>query len=331
MEINLSHGGGGRETAKLIEEIFLPHFKNEYGDATRDAAVLQTRGRVVFTSDSFVVDPLFFRGGDIGRLAVCGTVNDMLTSGAVPKYLSASFILEEGLSTEDLERVACSMEEAAHEAGVFIVTGDTKVVEGKGRLFINTAGIGELTGSPVAPDAPVDFSNAKTGDKLIITGCLGSHHACILSARMGIKNEIQSDVSPLCAIVSRLRAEKIPLHGMRDVTRGGLATVLCELSKQYGFGAFIYEASLPVLPAVGGLCSILGLDPLYMSNEGVMLIAVPSTHSEAAVRVIRQERYGNNAAIIGEIAVNGVVTLKTKIGGNRMLTPLIGESLPRVC
>ena len=324
MKINRNHGGGGRETKKLIEEIFLPYFKNGLGDATRDAAVLQTGGRIAFTSDSFVVDPLFFRGGDIGRLAVCGTVNDLLTSGASPKYLSASFILEEGLDTEDLRMAVNSMAVAARESGVFIVTGDTKVVEGNGRLFINTAGIGEIYGSPV------DFSDAGTSDVLIVTGCLGSHHACIVSARMGINNNIKSDVSPLCLIVSRLLEEKIPLHGMRDVTRGGLATVLCELSGQYGFGALIYEVNLPVFEAVSGLCSILGLDPLYMGNEGVMLIAVPGKHAETAIQIIKQERYGENAVIIGEVTTNGVI-LRTKIGGNRILTSLMGESIPRIC
>jgi hydrogenase expression/formation protein HypE len=322
--ITLNHGSGGRETQRLIEEIFLPHFTNELGDATRDAAVLSVGGRLAFTTDSFVVDPVFFRGGDIGRLAVCGTVNDLLTSGATPKYLSTAFVLETGLALDDLSKIVRSMALAAAEAGVLIVTGDTKVVEGNGRVFINTAGIGEIAGNAV------DFADAKAGDKLIVTNCLGSHHACILSARMGIENEIASDAAPLTAIVSRLTAENIPLHGMRDVTRGGLATVLCELAGQYGFGILVHEENLPVAKSVRGLCDILGLDPLHMGNEGVMLLAAPNTFADEALRLIRSEKYGENASVIGEVTESGVV-LRTKVGGNRILAPLIGEGLPRIC
>ncbi len=325
MTINMNHGSGGRETSKLIEEIFLKHFGSHQGNGTHDAAVLDTKGKLAFTCDGFVVKPLFFLGGDIGRLAVCGTVNDLLTTGAVPKYLSASFILEEGLDTNDLDKIVKSMAETAKEAGVCVVAGDTKVVEGNGGIYISTSGVGEL-----ACEA-VDFRSAKPSDALIVTGFLGEHHACIMSARMGIENGIASDVAPLCEIVSKLREAKISLHGMRDITRGGLATVLWEVAKQQKLSAVIDEKNLPISRQVKGLCSILGLDALYMGNEGNMLMAVPHEQAEHAIEIIRAAAYGKNAAQIGTLQDGSGVILTTKIGGKRNIGPLSGESLPRIC
>jgi len=337
--ITMTHGHGGAETAALIESIFMPHFQNPYGSTARDAALLpcyapESAGvkpadaanpAMAFTTDSFVVKPLFFPGGDIGRLAVSGTVNDLLTAGAVPAFLSAAFILEEGLPVSDIQKIAASMAKTAAEAGVHIVTGDTKVVEGTGGLYINTAGVGYLSGPPV------DFANAGPGCALLVTGALGSHHACILSQRMDIINDIESDAAPLTGIVSALRQAGVPLLGMRDVTRGGLATVLNEISTQYGLRAEIQEALLPVTPSVEGLCGILGLDPLYMGNEGNMLIAVDDAQADKALTIIRAQLYGTQAAQIGRLTEGKGVTLQTKIGGRRQLPPLRGESLPRIC
>lgn len=327
MKITMNHGSGGRETSLLIEEIFLNAFGYNAGNGTSDAAALNVSGKIAFTSDSFVVEPLFFNGGDIGRLAVCGTVNDLLTTGAVPKYLSASFILEEGLDTGILRKIAESMAETAKEAGVLIVTGDTKVVEEKGRggLFISTSGIGEIKCEAIT------FASASVGDAIIITGNLGEHHTCITSARMGLQNEIKTDAAPLCAIVSRLLAASVPIHGMRDITRGGLATVLWEISKQHNIGAVIDENTLPVSEQVAGFCSILGLDPLYMGNEGNMLLIVPQEWSNEALELIRLSPYGQNAALIGTLNADKGVYMRTKIGGNRVINPLSGESLPRIC
>ncbi len=326
MKINASHGSGGRDTAWLVREIFEKSYGNKVLACMEDAAVLSVTGEVAFTTDSFVVQPLFFPGGDIGRLAVCGTVNDLLTAGSAPKYLTASFILEEGLETDTLKRVADSMAQTAAEAGVTIVAGDTKVVEGNGGMFINTAGIGFITGRPLRS------ADIQTGDAIVLTGTLGDHHACILSRRMEIENPIQSDAAPLCEIVQALQSNGIEIHAMRDITRGGLATVLNELAAACGCRAELWEKSLPVSEAVAGLCGVLGLDPLYMGNEGKMLIVLPWEQYEKALKVIQTARYGENAVLVGKFEEGkpGVV-LKTKIGGARTVAPLIGEGLPRIC
>jgi hydrogenase expression/formation protein HypE len=287
---------------------------------------LPTGGKIAFTTDTFVVRPLFFPGGDIGRLSVCGTVNDLLTSGAVPKYISAAFVLEEGLEMDELEDVIASMQKTAEEAGVSIVTGDTKVVEGEGGLFINTAGIGDAM-----LRSPIRFHDAVPGDQLIVTGTLGDHHACIMSKRMGITNQIISDAAPLGSLLDILYANQIPLHGIRDITRGGLATCLHEILTVHKLGAVIHESAIPVNPDVAGLCQILGLDPLYMANEGKMLIAIPNQYSEKAVSLLQQCPYGQHTAIIGEIRAEPGLTLHTRLGASRRLLPLIGESLPRIC
>ncbi len=325
MKINLSHGNGGVETSKLIDELFMKHFKNEKNVGSEDAAVLDVNGKIAYTTDSFVVKPIFFQGGDIGKLAICGTVNDLLTRGAVPKYLSASFILEEGLDICDLEKIVKSMEEAAKEAEVFIVTGDTKVIDGKGGIYINTSGIGELN------KPPISVKDVKETDIIIITGNLGDHHGTIISSRIGIENDIYSDVAPLNEIVFNLIKGNIDIHCMRDVTRGGLATVTNEISKISSKEINLFEKKLPVSEKINGLCKILGLDPLYMGNEGKMLIIVSKEHGEKALSIIRESKYGENAAIVGEVSKGSNVILNTRLGGRRIILPLAGEGLPRIC
>ena len=326
MKITLAHGNGGEEMSALIESVFMKHFQNEYV-LMEDSAVLPFSGRqLAFTTDSFVVKPLFFPGGDIGRLAVCGTVNDLLTTGGKPLYLSASFIIEENMDTVALDKVALSMREAADEAGVLIVTGDTKVIEGSGGLYINTAGVGEA--------GTASFRSVGEGDAILVSGSLGDHHACILSQRMEIQNTIQSDAAPLVEMVRALVQAGIPLHGLRDITRGGLATVLNEAATIASLPAEINEEALPVSDAVRGFCQILGLDPLYMGNEGKMLVVVPAQYADKTLELLRKSRYGEGANIIGRFscrAHNVFVMLNTKIGGQRIIPPLTGEGLPRIC
>jgi hydrogenase expression/formation protein HypE len=326
MKIEMAHGGGGVETGELIRSIFARHFTNEYLDPMGDAAVLpMPAGKIAMTTDAFVVKPLFFPGGDIGRLAVCGTVNDLLMAGAVPMYLTASFAIEEGMETERLDAIARSMREAADEAEVKIVAGDTKVVEGNGGLIITTAGVGVIDGDPVS------IAGARPGDALILSGFLGDHHAAILSSRMGIENGITSDDAPLTEMVFALRRAGIPIHAMRDVTRGGLATILNEIAAASGCQIEVEKALLPVNRSVRGLCEILGLDPLYMGNEGKLVAAVPEQCAEAALDLIRKSRYGERAARIGTVQAGKGVTLVTELGGRRILPPLTGEGLPRIC
>lgn len=328
MIITSAHGSGGKMMNELIRDIFEKHFSNEILSRMEDAAVLPSPGgKIAFTTDSFVVSPLFFPGGDIGKLSVCGTVNDLLMRGAVPKYLTAGFILEEGLDTDVLERVAASMQAAAREAGVMIVAGDTKVIEGKGGLYINTAGIGA-----VETDLDISVQNARAGDAVIISGDMGSHHACILSARMNIQNGIQSDCAPLNEMVAALLNSGIEIHTMRDITRGGLGTVLYEIA--HGSGVRIALSSdVPLADTqVSGFCDILGLDPLYMGNEGKFALVLPKKDAVLAVELLRACKYGAQARIIGE-ASDGApgVTIKTRSGATRLVEPLPGEGLPRIC
>lgn len=325
MTITMAHGSGGRETSALIREVFETSYGNPVLARMEDAAVLPAGERIALTTDSFVVQPLFFPGGDIGRLAVCGTVNDLLTSGAEPRYLTAGFILEEGLPVETLRTVARSMAETAAEAGVSIVAGDTKVVEGRGGMYINTAGVGILRGDAFTARA------IRPGDALLLSGTLGEHHACILSQRMEINNDIRSDAAPLTGMVRSLLEERIGVRAIRDITRGGLATVLNELCEAAGCALELMEESLPVLPSVAGFCGVLGLDPLYMGNEGKMAFAVPWEEREAALSVLRLAPYGDQATIVGRFAEGKGVTLRTRIGGLRRIPPLSGEGLPRIC
>ena len=292
-----------------------------------DAALLPAEsGRIALTTDSFVVTPLFFRGGDIGRLAVAGTVNDLLMRGATPRYLTAAFIIETGTDTDTLDRIACSMAATAREAGVLIVAGDTKVVEGSGQVFINTTGVGFV------PDGvEVSASRAQAGDVVLLSGTLGDHHAALLSARMGIENQIESDAAPLTAMVQALLSAGIHLHAMRDVTRGGLGTVLAEIAEASSVQIELEEDALPMTPAVKSFCGLLGLSPLYMGNEGKLIALLPAEEAEPALEIVRSSPYGENATVIGTVTAGEGVTLRTALGGIRRIGPLVGEGLPRIC
>lgn len=325
MKIDMSYGSGGKQTSNLINDIFLKHFDNKILNKLEDAAVLDIKGRIAYTTDSFVVTPLFFNGGDIGKLAVCGTVNDLSMMGAIPKYLTAGFIIEEGAEIETIDKIAHSMELAAKEARVKIVAGDTKVIDGNGGIYINTSGIGEIILKGVS------ISHCQKGDVIILSGNLGEHHAAIMSNRMGIENKIMSDCAPLTSIVKNLFDNNINVHCMRDITRGGLATVLNEISSSSLCSVEIYEASLPMSSEVRGFCDILGLDPLYMANEGKMLAVVPQNQAEKALASIRKSKYGKNAQIIGKVVDGTGVNMTTILGGNRIIDILYGEGLPRIC
>lgn len=325
MKIDMSYGSGGKQTGNLINEVFLKHFDNTILNKLEDSAVLNVSGKIAYTTDSFVVTPMFFPGGDIGKLAVCGTVNDLSMMGAIPKYLTAGFIIEEGADIETLEKIVASMALAAKEAKVKIVAGDTKVIEGKGGVYINTSGIGELV------KGGVSISNCRVGDVIILSGYLGEHHAAIMSKRMEIENSIQSDCAPLTGIVKKLVAENISIRCMRDVTRGGLATVLNEVAANSHCGVEIQETALPVSEEVRGFCDILGLDPLYMANEGKMIAVVPARQAKKALEAIRSCKYGKNAAIIGTITEGKGVVMTTALMGTRRIDVLYGEGLPRIC
>ena len=327
MKIELKHGSGGEETGKLIHGIFKKYFTNPILDRMEDGAVLpRMEGNPVFTSDSFVVEPLFFPGGDIGKLSVCGTVNDIASMGAKPLYLTASFILETGLDMDVLETAVRSMAETAKEANVFIVAGDTKVVEGKGGLFINTAGIGERPSGSV-----ISASAMESGDGVILTGTMGDHHGTILAERLHMKTNLRSDCAPLNGLVENLLGEGLSIHTIRDITRGGLATVADELAASSGKSMELMEENIPVSPEVRGLSGILGLDPLTMGNEGKMIIALPMEETEKALSLLRRNSYGKNAALVGRITEGEGVHLITAYGGRRKLLPLRGEGLPRIC
>ncbi len=326
MKITLAHGSGGKSTTELINKIFAKHFSNPVLDRMEDSAVLEGAKRIAFTTDSFVVTPLVFKGGDIGHMAVCGTVNDLLMRGAVPKYLTCGFIIEEGMDTELLEQIVKSMACTAKESGVIIVAGDTKVVNGNGGLYINTSGIGF-----VEEKTDISCYNLKDGDSIIVSGNLGDHHATILSARMNIENTIKSDCAPLGEIVQMLMDNNIEIHCMRDVTRGGLGTVLNELADASSCEITIYEDKLPVDPQVESFCKILGLNPLHMGNEGKMVVAVPSSQQNKALEIIKSCKYGKDAEIIGKVSQGNGVTMITKIGGRRTVSELFGEGLPRIC
>jgi hydrogenase expression/formation protein HypE len=327
MKIELRHGSGGEETGRLIHGIFEKYFSNPILDRMEDGAVLPVmEGHPVFTSDSFVVEPLFFPGGDIGRLSICGTVNDLASMGARPLYLTASFILETGLDTEILEKVVSSMAATAKEAGVSIVAGDTKVIEGKGGLYINTAGIGERR-----KDLSISASAMEAGDAVLLTGTMGDHHATILTERLHMKTDLQSDCAPLNGLVQRLLSAGLTIHTIRDITRGGLATVAGELAASSGKAMDLWEEKIPVSSEVKGLAGILGLDPLTMGNEGKMIIVLPEKEADRALSLLHEDSHGKNAAMAGTIREGTGVTLITSFGGRRRLLPLRGEGLPRIC
>lgn len=328
MKITLTHGSGGRATSELIHSVFAKHFSNPVLDKMEDSAVVPGNAKIAMTTDSFVVTPLFFSGGDIGRLSVCGTVNDLAMSGAVPMYLTCGFILEEGVESETLEKIVESMAKTAAEAHVKIVAGDTKVVEGKGGLFINTAGVGFIT-----HDTVISSASCRQGDVVLVSGNLGDHHATILSARMNITNSIKSDCAPLSGITAALMGSGIRVKAMRDVTRGGLATVLNEFASASGCCIRLNEEQLPVSEQVRGFCGLLGLDPLYMGNEGKMIAVVAKEDADRALQCMKNSPYGENAAIIGEVVAGeaGTVLLRTEVGGTRVIPELYDEGLPRIC
>ena len=327
-KITMAHGSGGRATNDLIREIFARQFKNSVLDAMEDAAVVPGSGRIAFTTDSFVVDPVEFPGGDIGRLSVCGTVNDLLMRGAVPKYLTCGFVLQEGLDMELLRRVAVSLAETAKEAGVQIVAGDTKVIEGNGGLLINTAGVGF-----VPEDVCISAANCRAGDAILVSGNLGDHHAALLSKRMGISNTITSDCAPLTRMVHALLAEGIRVHCLRDITRGGLGTVLKELAEASQVTMVLDEEKLPVDAQVRDFCGLMGLDPLYMGNEGKLVAFVAPEDAIRACEIMSGCDYGKNSTIIGTVTdeTPGSAYVNTSIGGKRVLDVLFGEGLPRIC
>lgn len=332
--ILLAHGGGGKLTQMLIERVFLPAFANPALEILHDGAVLEIGGmRLAFTTDSFVVSPIFFPGGDIGCLAVHGTVNDLAMCGARPLALSAGFILEEGFPMEDLCRVVESMREAAARAGVPIVTGDTKVVDrGKGDgIFINTTGIGLIPhGIHISP------RRARPGDLILINGAIAIHGIAIMSVREGLEFEttILSDTAPLHELVARiLEAGGDKVHVLRDPTRGGIASALNEIAAKARVGIVLNEASIPIWEEVKGACEILGLDPLYVANEGKCLAIVARDKAEEVLEAMRSHPLGREAAIIGEVVEEhpGQVILRSRIGGTRVVEMLSGEQLPRIC
>ena len=332
--IVMGHGSGGLMTNELIKNVFLPHFNNPALLAGNDFAEIPGKhtGRLVVSTDAHIVSPLFFPGGNIGQLAVAGTINDIAVSGGTPLCLTASFIIEEGFKITDLEKIVASMAETAHEAGVPIIAGDTKVVE-KGKadgLFISTSGV-----ASVNANMNISGSNAQPGDAVIISGTLGDHGLAVLTARgeLGLTANIQSDVAPLNHLIADILNTSSSIHVLRDPTRGGVATTLNEISHQSGVGITIDESSLPINSDVSSACELLGFDPLYVANEGKLIIIVPEECKDRILNVVRSTRYGDNAAVIGRVTSEnpGRVTLSTRIGGTRLLGMLSGEMLPRIC
>lgn len=330
--ILLDHGSGGRASRRLMEEVLLPHLRNDVLERMDDAAVLSVGGaRVAFTTDSYVVDPIFFPGGDIGMLAVHGTINDLAMSGARPIALSAGLILEEGLPIADLERIVASMAKAAAHAGVSIVTGDTKVVArgAADKLFINTAGIG------VVPDG-VDISghHGRPGDLVIVSGPIAEHGVAILSTRAGLSfaSSCRSDTAPLAGLVAAMIAVCPGIHSLRDPTRGGLAATLNELASQSAVRIDVNEIAIPISEAASNACEILGIDPLHLANEGILVALVPEQDAPGVLDAMRSHEYARRAAIIGRV-VEGepIVVMKTPIGGKRIVSVPSGQPLPRIC
>jgi hydrogenase expression/formation protein HypE len=329
--ILLAHGSGGKLMHDLIES-FLPELANPLLEKFEDSAVFEVSGRLAFTTDSYTVNPIFFPGGDIGKLAVCGTVNDLSMSGARPLYLSLAFIIEEGLPISDLKKIMASIREATDEAGVKIVTGDTKVVGrgGADRLFINTAGVGTV---PEGVD--ISAANARPGDKVILSGSIGDHGIAVLSQREGLRfhTPVPSDCAPLNGLVADMLAASARIRCLRDPTRGGLAVTLNDFAKRSKAGIAIEEGAVPVAPAVLAACELLGLDPLYIANEGKLAAVVPPEDAGAVLAAMKKNRYGHDAVIIGEVVARhpGRVVMKTSLGASRIVDMPVGELLPRIC
>ncbi len=332
-EIVLAHGGGGKLSRQLIDKVVLPQFRNELLEPLHDGAIFSVADqRLAFTTDSFVVSPIFFPGGDIGSLSIHGTINDLAMCGARPLYLSASFILEEGLPMEDFWRIVQSMHAAADAAGVKLVTGDTKVVDrGKAdKIFINTSGVG------LVPDGVnIDPTRAQVGDKIIVSGAIAVHGIAIMSVREGLEfeTEIASDTAPLSSLVDAMLATKIDIHVLRDPTRGGITSALTEIAQSAKVGMLLDEARIPISEEVKGACEILGLDPLYVANEGKLLALVVAQDVDLVLSAMKSHPLGQQAAVIGEVTSDhpGFVMMKTRIGGIRVVDMLSGEQLPRIC
>jgi hydrogenase expression/formation protein HypE len=332
-EIVLAHGSGGKLSHQLIQKMVLPQFRNDLLAPLHDGAILQLPGaRVAFSTDSYVVSPLFFPGGDIGKLAIHGTVNDLAMCGARPQYLSVAFILEEGLPMQDFWRILQSMRAAADKAGVMLVTGDTKVVDrGKAdKIFINTSGVGII---PEGVD--IHPARARVGDKIIISGSIAVHGIAIMSVREGLEfeTEIASDTAPLNGLVDAILSASRNVHVLRDPTRGGVSSTLTEIAQTAGVGMHLDESQIPISEEVRGACEILGLDPLYVANEGKLLAIVPAADANNVLLTMQANELGREAAIIGEVTGEhpGFVTMRTRVGGTRVVDMLSGEQLPRIC
>ena len=337
-KVTLAHGGGGKAMRDLVDDVFISAFKNDFLAPLEDQARFDLKSlakhgdRLAFTTDSYVVDPLFFPGGDIGKLAVCGTINDLVVGGAKPLYLSCSVIIEEGVEVELLRKIAVSMATTAEEAGVKIVTGDTKVVDRGAcdKLFINTSGIG------IIPDGlSLGADQAKPGDAVLVNGFLGDHGATILNARgdMALTTPIESDCASLNGLVAAILIAAPAVRFFRDATRGGLATVLNEIALASNVGIEIFEDRTPLRDEVRGFCEILGLDPLYLANEGKLVCIVPNEHADAALNAMQQHKLGKRAALIGHVKESkpGRVVMQTVFGGQRIVDMLVGDQLPRIC
>jgi hydrogenase expression/formation protein HypE len=329
--ILLAHGSGGKLMHDLIQS-FMPRLNNHILEKMDDSAVFDISGKVAFTTDSYIVNPIFFPGGDIGKLAVCGTVNDLSMSGAKPLYLSLAFIIEEGLPVADLKKIVESIAATANEAGVKIVTGDTKVVDkgGADKLFINTAGIG------IVPEGVnISAANAQAGDKIILSGTIGDHGIAVLSKREGLKfnTPVPSDCAPLNGLVAEMLGASLNIHCMRDPTRGGLATTLNDFAARSNVGIVIEENKIPIDKAVLAACELLGLDPIYIANEGKLVAIVPPEDATAILRRMKHHKYGKNADVIGEVVTDHPrrVVIKTLLGASRIVDMPVGELFPRIC
>lgn len=330
-KILLAHGGGGEETQKLVKDLFLKYFSNNFLDRLEDSAILEINSKIAFTTDSFTVSPIFFKGGDIGKLSVAGTVNDLAVMGAKPLFLSASFIIEEGFEMENLEKIVISMADELKKTGAKIVTGDTKVVPkgGADKIFINTAGIGAVVYDGLSA------SNLRESDVIIVSGTVGDHGASIIASREGIdfETDLMSDCNSVWDMVESLINSAVKIKSMRDPTRGGIAAVLNEWAETSNTEIEIYQESIPVKPQVAGICELLGFEPYVLANEGMVVIAADEKDAEKAVDVLRNHPLGRDAAIIGRVTGCGKprVVLRTSYGSRRILEKPAGELLPRIC
>ena len=331
-KITLAHGAGGKMSQELMEQVILPAYGNPLLNEMHDGAAVNMSGHVAFTTDSYVVQPLFFAGGNIGKLAVCGTVNDLAMTGAIPRYISAGLILEEGFPIADLKRILATMRQMADEAGIYIVTGDTKVVD-KGKadgIFINTAGIGDIiSGTQISP------KHVKPGMKVILSGYIGDHAAAIMAGRhdLALPESVQTDCAPLNHMTQAMLAAAPDIAVLRDPTRGGVAAVLNEIAEASNCGILIDEEQIPIHPEVQGVCDILGFDPLYLANEGKCVAFVPADKADAVLAAMQVDKYGKNARVIGEVTAEaaGQVGMRTAIGGIRVVDMPLGNIVPRIC